>query len=62
MQKLNTFFLCAEVFSVSAMTIKCFIQRTGIYQSLIMHVPVARWWSIVLEAQKVVGSIPREHT
>ncbi len=33
--------ICAEVFSVSAMTIKCqyvtcFIQRTGIYQSLII--------------------------
>ncbi len=37
--------ICAEVFSVSAMTIKyqyvtCFIQRTGIYQSLIMFVEV----------------------
>ncbi len=39
--------ICAEVFSVSAMTIKCqyvtcFIQRTGIYQSLIMFVEVNR--------------------
>ncbi len=25
-------------------------------------VPVAQWWNIVLTAQKVVGSIPREHT
>ncbi len=37
--------ICAEVFSVSAMTIKCqymtcFIQRTGIYQSLIMFLEV----------------------
>ncbi len=37
--------ICAEVFSVSAMTIKCqyvtrFIQRTGIYQSLIMSLEV----------------------
>ncbi len=37
--------ICAEVFSVSAMTIKCqyvtrFIQRTGIYQSLIMSMEV----------------------
>ncbi len=37
--------ICAEMFSVSAMTIKCqymtcFIQLTGIYQSLIMFVEV----------------------
>ncbi len=25
-------------------------------------VPVAQWWSIASAAQKVVGSIPREHT
>ncbi len=25
-------------------------------------VPVAQWWSIALAAQKVVGSIEREHT
>ncbi len=37
--------ICAEVFSVSAITIKCqyvtgIIQRTGIYQSLIVFVEV----------------------
>ncbi len=26
------------------------------------HVPVAQWYSIALAAQKVVGSIPSEHT
>ncbi len=28
----------------------------------IIRVLVAQWWSIVLAAQKVMGSIPREHT
>ncbi len=27
-----------------------------------MVVPVAQWYSIALAAQKVVDSIPREHT
>ncbi len=26
------------------------------------NVPVVQWWSIALVVQKVVGSIPREHT
>ncbi len=29
---------------------------------LIHYVSVAQWQSIVLAVQKVVGSIPREHT
>ncbi len=28
---------------------------------ILISVPVAQWESIVLAAQKVVGSIPREH-
>ncbi len=29
--------------------------------AVIISVPVAQWYSIELAAQKVVGSIPREH-
>ncbi len=32
------------------------------FQINLINVPVAQWWSIALAEQKVMGSIPREHT
>ncbi len=39
-----------------------YISKQLVLPYMVYCVPVAQWQSIVLAAQKVVGSIPRKHT